>query len=236
MIDTELLSQFLSAYFPQAPQTLPRDLDRYGELLVEWNEKMNLTAITQGREMTVKHFIDSLTPALTGLISPQDKLVDVGTGAGFPGVPLALLYPSLSLTLMDSLGKRVTFLQALTGELSRKADCIHIRAEEAGQNPLYREQFDVATARAVAALPVLCEYCLPLVKVGGVFLAMKGPEIQEELEGAKNAMGTLGGKLEKLFPFTLPDGSGRTIAAIRKISPTKPAYPRNPGRMKKKPL
>ena len=169
MIDRELLTAFLEEHFPDAEgQRLVEGFVRYEELLMEWNGKMNLTAIKDGREITVKQFIDSLTPALTGRIPKNGTFVDVGSGAGFPGVPLTMLYPELGTILVDSLGKRVRFLQELTVALGVTAECVHSRAEELGQTS-YREQCDVVTARAVANLSVLCEYCLPLAKVGGVF-------------------------------------------------------------------
>ena len=193
MIDRELLTAFLEEHFPDAEgQRLVEGFVRYEELLMEWNGKMNLTAIKDGREITVKHFIDSLTPALTGRIPKNGTFVDVGSGAGFPGVPLTMLYPELGTILVDSLGKRVRFLQELTVALGVTAECVHSRAEELGQTS-YREQCDVVTARAVANLSVLCEYCLPLAKVGGVFLAMKGPEVEEELDAAGDALELLGG-------------------------------------------
>ena len=236
MIDRELLTAFLEEHFPDAEgQRLVEGFVRYEELLMEWNGKMNLTAIKDGREITVKHFIDSLTPALTGRIPKNGTFVDVGSGAGFPGVPLTMLYPELGTILVDSLGKRVRFLQELTVALGVTAECVHSRAEELGQTS-YREQCDVVTARAVANLSVLCEYCLPLAKVGGVFLAMKGPEVEEELEAAGNALDLLGGKVGEVYPFTLPDGSRRNIIAIEKITPTPKKYPRDAKKMKNNPL
>ncbi len=236
MIDRELLTAFLEEHFPDAEgQRLVEGFVRYEELLMEWNGKMNLTAIKDGREITVKHFIDSLTPALTGRIPKNGTFVDVGSGAGFPGVPLTMLYPELGTILVDSLGKRVRFLQELTVALGVTAECVHSRAEELGQTS-YREQCDVVTARAVANLSVLCEYCLPLAKVGGVFLAMKGPEVEEELDAAGDALELLGGKVGEVYPFTLPDGSRRNIIAIEKITPTPKKYPRDAKKMKNNPL
>ena len=236
MIDRELLTAFLEEHFPDAEgQRLVEGFVRYEELLMEWNGKMNLTAIKDGREITVKHFIDSLTPALTGRIPKNGTFVDVGSGAGFPGVPLTMLYPELGTILVDSLGKRVRFLQELTVALGVTAECVHSRAEELGQTS-YREQCDVVTARAVANLSVLCEYCLPLAKVGGVFLAMKGPEVEEELDAAGDALELRGGKVGEVYPCTLPDGSRRNIIAIEKITPTPKKYPRDAKKMKNNPL
>ena len=236
MIDRELLTAFLEEHFPDAEgQRLVEGFVRYEELLMEWNGKMNLTAIKDGREITVKHFIDSLTPALTGRIPKNGTFVDVGSGAGFPGVPLTMLYPELGTILVDSLGKRVRFLQELTVALGVTAECVHSRAEELGQTS-YREQCDVVTARAVANLSVLCEYCLPLAKVGGVFLARTGPAGAAELEAAGDALELLGGKVGEVYPFTLPDGSRRNIIAIEKITPTPKKYPRDAKKMKNNPL
>ena len=236
MIDRELLTAFLEEHFPDAEgQRLVEGFVRYEELLMEWNGKMNLTAIKDGREITVKHFIDSLTPALTGRIPKNGTFVDVGSGAGFPGVPLTMLYPELGTILVDSLGKRVRFLQELTVALGVTAECVHSRAEELGQTS-YREQCDVVTARAVANLSVLCEYCLPLAKVGGVFLAMKGPAVAAARDAAGAALALLGGTGGEVYPFTLPDGSRRNIIAIEKITPTPKKYPRDAKKMKNNPL
>ena len=174
----------------------------YFKLLVEWNEKMNLTAITDEHGVAVKHFADSLT-------------LDVGTGAGFPGVVLKIARPDIKLTLLDSLNKRLTFLDTVLNDTGLDAELVHSRAEEGGKNKLYREKFDIAISRAVARLNVLCEYCLPYVKVGGLFVAMKGPNADEELDGAENALKLLGGKVEKVHKFNLPCDEGeRTIIVI----------------------
>ena len=164
------------------------------------------------------------------------KMVDVGTGAGFPGIVAKIYKPDLELTLMEPTGKRVDFLRTVCGELGLQGvEFAKERAEEAARK-VWREVFDVASARAVAALPVLCEYCLPLVKVGGVFIAMKGPDAAAETEASKNALHKLGGKLEEVRAFTLPDGSTRNLVIIRKISQTPTVYPRNGGKIAKKPL
>lgn len=214
-------------------------LATYAELLLSWNEKINLTAITDPAEVAVKHFADSLT-LLPLLPAGAFSLIDVGTGAGFPGVPLAVCRPDASLTLLDSLAKRLTFLEAVCEALRLPARRIHARAEEGGRQAALREQFDVATARAVAALPALCEYCLPFVKVGGVFLAMKGPDGEREAAEAANAVSLLGGRIREIRPVTLPPVNGecaaRRIVVIDKVSPTPAAYPRTGVKIAKAPL
>lgn len=210
--------------------------DRYAVLLTEWNEKINLTAITDAEGIEQKHFLDSVLP-LSILDMPKGSaVIDVGTGAGFPSCPMKIVRPDLHITLLDSLNKRIRFLEMLSGELSLGADCIHGRAEELGRKGEYREKFDIATARAVANLSQLCEYCMPFVKIGGAFAALKGLGGREELETAQNAIKTLGGKVEQCIDYSLPSGDGRTLIVIRKIAPTPEKYPRNKGQMTKKPL
>ena len=202
-------------------------LSRYADMLCEWNEKMNLTNIVDDQGIAIRHFIDSLTLVAHSeeeerKLGRQDlNLIDVGTGAGFPGIPLKVTMPNLNVTLLDSLKKRVGFLDAVCEALQLTGiTTIHSRAEEAAKNKQYREKFDIATARAVAALPTLCEYCLPYVKVGGIFLAMKG-HAEDEIDQAKKAIVTLGGTLEDVHEFLLPGTDmQRTILVIRKIRAT----------------
>ena len=209
-------------------------LDRYAELLVSYNEKVNLTAITSPEGIEDRHFADSLLFAAQPEVS--GRLVDVGTGAGFPGIVAKIYKPDLQLTLMEPTGKRVDFLRYACAELGLTGvEFAKERAEEAARK-IWREQFDVASARAVAALPVLCEYCLPLVKVGGRFIAMKGPEADAEAKAAANALKKLGGQYEETRAFTLPDGSARGLVFCKKISQTPTVYPRNGGKIAKKPL
>ena len=236
MIPITLLQQGAAARGLTLDETALRRFDRYAELLTEWNEKMNLTAITEPEAITVRHFLDSLSLLTAAELPEGASFIDVGTGAGFPAVPLKIARPDLQVTLLDSLQKRLTFLEAVSAELELPMTVVHARAEEGGRQPALREQFQVAAARAVAALPVLCEYCLPYVRVGGCFVAMKGPDCGEELAAAKNAMGQLGGKLESLRELTLEDGSGRTILVIRKLRETPAAYPRAGAKIAKKPL
>ena len=215
-----------------------QQFNRYYELLVEWNEKMNLTAITEPHEVAVKHMIDSLTAYDERLFAGQISVIDVGTGAGFPGLPLKILCPSIRLTLMDSLNKRVNFLQTVVDELGLDGvSCIHARAEEGARNKAYREQFDIAVSRAVARLPVLCEYCLPFVRRGGHFLALKGMQYQEENEEAAKAIKVLGGSETVLRPVKLPGLDDiRAVITITKGMPTPKAYPRKAGTPAKDPL
>ena len=209
-------------------------LDQYAEILVEYNQKVNLTAITDPEGIEDKHFADSLL--LANLPETAGKLVDVGTGAGFPGVVAKIFKPELQLTLMEPTGKRVEFLKYVCAQLGLSGvEFAKERAEEAARK-VWREQFDVATARGVAALPMLSEYCLPLVKVGGVFLAMKGPGAAEELAESGAALKKLGGKGSGVAEFHLPGGDVRNIIRIIKISQTPPVYPRNGGKIAKSPL
>ena len=211
--------------------------DNYKNLLVEWNEKMNLTAITEEQEVATKHFIDSLY----GLkfLKNAKTLIDVGTGAGFPGLPLKIANPSVSLTLLDSLNKRLNFLNAVVDEL-RLSDVttVHSRAEDgASVGTSLRESFDVAVSRAVARFSVLTEYCLPYVKCGGVFLAYKGGDVEDELAESQNAIETLGGEVNGIFKYTIPKTDiTHSIVVIKKIKQTPDKYPRQGGKIQKKPL
>ncbi len=218
------------------PEQLAERFDRYAEMLVEWNEKINLTAITAPDEIVIKHFVDSLLLLKAYDVPKGTSMIDVGTGAGFPSVPVAMVREDIRLTLMDSLNKRIKFLKELSEALGVNARCVHARAEEFGSKPEYREQYDVACARAVAHLRELSEYCLPFVKVGGAFVALKSVGLEQELREAEAAIGILGGKVEKIARFTLPDGAERAIAVIRKIRPAPKKFPRPYGKIKKNPL
>ena len=209
---------------------------RYLELLLEWNEKMNLTAITDPAEVQEKHFLDSLTLLTCCKIKEGAKVIDVGTGAGFPGIPLKILRPDIQLTLLDGLNKRLVFLGEVCSALGMEAERVHKRAEEAGLDKKMRESFDVATARAVAPLNILSEYCLPLVKMKGFFLAMKGPGAQEELGQAEHALDLLGGTDRKIVSLTLPTAGERNIVIVQKKAFTPKNYPRHGGTITKHPL
>jgi len=208
----------------------------YMNLLIEWNEKINLTAITDPEEIILKHFIDSIT--ILKDIPDNSKIVDVGTGAGFPGIPLSIMNPTLKITLVDSLNKRLIFLQEVVDKLQLKnIEIVHARAEEFGQNKKYRESFDISTSRAVANLATLSEYLIPLVKVNGKVVSMKAANAREEINEAKKAIEILGGKIEKIEEFNLPQSDiGRTIIIIRKNKETPNKYPRKPGTPSKEPI
>lgn len=209
----------------------------YFELLVEWNQKMNLTAITELQEVYLKHFYDSITLAFSDTFEPQGKLCDVGSGAGFPSIPLKIVFPDLEITIVDSLNKRITFLSTLVEALELKGVSLyHDRAETFGQNKEYRESFDFVTARAVARLNVLTELCVPLVKKDGYFFALKAAKSDVELVEAKPAIALLGGKLIQAEDVSLPNGDTRHIITIQKKKETPKKYPRKPGLPNKQPL
>lgn len=211
-------------------------LSTYSDMLIERNKVVNLTAITDDEGVAVKHFFDSVYPFK--LYPPKDNatLIDVGTGAGFPSCPLRIFREDIHITLLDSLNKRITFLSELSDSLGLDAECVHGRAEEFGQKEDYREKFDYATARAVGNLALLSEYCLPFVKVGGTFIALKGSNGEEELNEAKNAIKLLGAKTEKVTVYELPNGDKRTLIIIKKVSPTPKKYPRPAAQIKKRSL
>lgn len=210
----------------------------YFQTLVEWNEKMNLTAITEKDEVYLKHFFDSISAAFYFDLSKPLKICDVGAGAGFPSIPLKICFPHLSVSIVDSLNKRISFLEHLAKILKlENVHFYHDRAETFGQNIKHRENYDVVTARAVARMSVLSELCLPLVKPGGFFIAMKAANAKDELTAGKKAISTLGGKLEKIDPFLLPyEESERNIITIKKIKSTPKKYPRKPGTPNKIPI
>lgn len=214
-----------------------RQFMAYLALLLEWNEKMNLTAITEEQEVVRKHFADSLSlcPAIG---ASALTVIDVGTGAGFPGLPLKIARPEIRLTLLDSLQKRIGFLEEVVTRLGlENVACVHSRAEDGGQNPAYREQFDLCVSRAVAALPVLLEYCLPFVKAGGTFVALKGPDAGAEAEESQAALEKLGGRLAEIRDVSIPGTDlAHKLVIIEKTAPTPPQYPRKAGKISKKPL
>lgn len=208
----------------------------YYDMLIDYNTRMNLTAITQEQEVIVKHFCDSLCLLSKYPFEQGVSVVDVGTGAGFPGLPLLIARPDIKLTLLDGLNKRLVFLADVLNNTGLKAEIVHARAEEGGNDKKYRERFQIATSRAVARLNVLSEYCLPYVAKGGVFLAMKGPAATEELQEAQKALKLLGGETENVQEYTLSDQSSRTVITVRKKFSTPTQYPRHNSKIKKQPL
>lgn len=233
----EALRSALGAWELELPDSARGQFRIYTKELLGWNAVMNLTAIVEPEEIALKHFADSLAVLKFAAPPRGAKLADVGCGAGFPGVPLKLARPDLTLTCMDGQNKRVTFLRTLSQRLGTEFACVHARAEEAGRQAAFREAFDLVTARAVADLRTLCEYCLPLVKPGGAFLALKGAEVGEELARAQRAVSLLGGRAEAAVPYALPgSGDGRTLVVLRKIKSTPGVYPRASAKIAKAPL
>ncbi|MBQ5798901.1 MAG: 16S rRNA (guanine(527)-N(7))-methyltransferase RsmG [Clostridia bacterium] len=226
----------LCAPFFTLTDEMCEQLGTYGEMLIEWNEKMNLTAIKEPDEILIKHFYDCLLFLKNVKIPQNARVIDVGTGAGFPGVVLKIARPDIQLTLLDGLNKRITFLNAVLENIGLSATAVHGRAEEFAKKPEYRETYDISCARAVARLNVLTEYCLPFVKSGGQFVSMKGPAAEEELAEAKKAISVLGGEKGGFFAEKLPDESQRCFIKIKKLSQTPTKYPRNSGKITKQPL
>ncbi len=210
--------------------------DIYARLLVEWNEKINLTAITEPDEIVIKHFVDSLTVFSAMNIPEGAKVIDVGTGAGFPGVAMLIARPDLDITLMDSTNKKLNVIRDILENIGLEANVVHKRAEEAGQSKDFREQYDFATARAVSNLRDLSEFCLPFVKVGGTFISMKSAKADEEIEEGKKAISVLGGKIKEKRTFELEEAGERTIILIEKLSSTPGKYPRPSAKMAKNPI
>lgn len=233
----DLLQNYIKDYKITLTENQYEQFQKYFELLVEWNEKMNLTAITDESGVALKHFADSLSLLNFVDIPQNSSLADVGTGAGFPGVVLKIARPDIKLTLIDSLNKRLVFLNEVCSQLGIDAELIHSRAEDGARDEKLRESFDFAVSRAVARMNVLSEYCLPYVKVGGAFCAMKGAQANEEFKESLNAINTLGGKLENKYFFELPENGGeRAIAVVRKVRNTPQKYPRQSGKIKAKAL
>lgn len=215
-----------------------KDFIDYRKYIIEYNKIMDITNITEEEEMYIKHFLDSVLISKSKINLYGKSIIDIGTGGGFPGIPLKIMHPSISLTLMDSLNKRIRFLEDVTTRLNLdNTISIHARAEELARNKKYRESYDIATSRAVANLSTLVEYCLAFVKVGGYFIAMKGPNYQDELDSANNAINTMGGKIEEVIEYELPNNLGsRSLIIVKKIKSTPPKYPRGQGKPKNNPL
>ena len=236
MISREILVNGADAFNLALSEEEIAKINTYSRYLVDYNEKVNLTAITEPDEIAIRHFVDSMAVSSLVKIPTGSAMIDVGSGAGFPGVPLKMIRPDLQLTLLDSLKKRLDFLSELSDKIDISYQLVHMRAETAGIDPAFRARFDIATARAVAQLSVLSEYCLPLLKIGGMMLALKGPDCQDEIQRAKGAITLLGGKLEQTIDYRLPDQSGRTMIVIRKTAKTPAKYPRQRVKLNEKPL
>lgn len=211
-------------------------LNIYGNLLLSRNEQINLTAITDPYDIVIKHFYDCILFFKNIEVKQNAKIIDVGTGAGFPGIVLKIIRPDIELTLLDGLNKRLVFLSEVLENTGLDAKTVHLRAEEGGKKAEFRERFDIASARAVAKYNVLCEYCLPFIKVGGMFVAMKGPAATDELKACENALSLLGAGKPQIFREALPNGDERNFIAAKKISQTPPKYPRIFSKIQKQPL
>lgn len=236
MIDRELLQKEAAAFGVIMDETALERFDRYSAELVRVNAHLNLTAITEPTDVLYKHWLDSLCVLRYAEPKPAAKCIDVGTGAGFPGVALLIARPDLRMTLLDSTRKKLTFIAETLEQLGLTAETLHLRAEEAGQMAAYREQYDLVTARAVANLRELCEYCLPFLKVGGTFAAMKSVRTDEEINEAQSALRVLGGQIDSVQSFVLPHAGERTLIRIKKISQTPPNYPRPSAKIAKQPI
>ena len=238
MNNLEILKAGIEGFNLEASDEKLEKLKKYREILVEWNKVMNLTGIEEEREVFIKHFLDSISAVTNGYINDNVSLIDVGTGAGFPGMPLKICLDNLQLTLLDSLNKRINFLQEVSNTVNLKdVEFIHGRAEDFGKNSDYREQYDVATARAVAGLPILMEFCVPFVKVGGYFVCLKGPNANLELEESKMAMDILGLEFFEKIDIELPNEELKhNILVFKKIKNTPEKYPRKAGKPAKSPI
>lgn len=236
MINTTLLKTEAEKIGINLDDTALTRFDKYAEMIVETNKTLNLTAITEPDEMVYKHFIDSLSLLTVVDVKQGTKVIDVGTGAGFPGVVLLIARPDLKITLMDGTNKRLNFICTVLDEIGLDAEILHSRAELAGKEKAYREQYDLVTARAVANMNTLSEYCLPFAKVGGVFAPMKAAKADEELDSAKGAIKLLGGQVDKICHLDIENCGERCIIVTKKISQTPSKYPRASAQISKKPL
>ena len=236
MLNFPLLERTLAAHGVTLDREALMRLDLYAERLIETNRRFNLTAVTDPDEVTVKHFADSLVLLGKTEFPAGASLLDVGTGAGFPGLALKLARPDLQVAFLDGTRKKLGFISSVLEETGLAGETLHLRAEEAGKLPKYREKFDFVTARAVADMAALSEYCLPFVRVGGLFLAMKSAAAEEEIQNAAGAVRLLGGKTEQNLLFDLVENTPRRIVFVRKISQTPPKYPRASAKIAKSPL
>lgn len=235
-ISKELLKNKAAEFGVNLDERALERFDLYAKLLVEWNEKINLTAITDPEGIVMKHFVDSLSVFSAIEIPEGAKSIDVGTGAGFPGIPMLIARPDLKITLLDSTNKKLNVIRDILEKLELTCEVLHLRAEDAGQSKEYREQYDFATARAVSNLRDLSEYCLPFVKKGGTFISMKSAKAEEEIAEGRNAIKILGGKIKEKKTFGIDEAGERTIILIEKVSTTPPKYPRPSAKIAKNPL
>lgn len=235
-ISKEKLKKLASDFGVNPDEEALERFDIYAKNLAQWNEKINLTSITDPDGIVVKHFADSLSIFKYVEIPDGASVIDVGTGAGFPGLAMLIVRPDIKMTLLDSTAKKLKVIEDILEKLGLEAQILHARAEQAGQDKAFREKFDFATARAVANLRELSEYCLPFVKVGGAFISMKSAKTEEEIDGARMAIGLLAGKIEKVDRFDLADAGERTIIKIKKVSPLSAKYPRPSAKIAKFPL
>lgn len=231
----DIIKTYLEKANLKTDEKICNDFDKYHKLLEEWNQKFNLTRITEKHEVAVKHFIDSIIPE--NLIPENSKVIDIGAGAGFPSIPLKIYRPDLNLTMVDSLNKRITFLNEVVSALNlNSSQALHSRSEDLAHNKEYREQYDIALARAVAPLNTLCEYCLPFVKVNGYFLAYKAFDCDDEIKEAEKAIQILGGRIEKIYEYSTSEEIKRKIIVVKKIENTGAKYPRGKNLPKTAPL
>lgn len=235
-ISKSLLKEKAALYGVSLDEKALERFDIYARLLVEWNEKINLTAITEPDEIVIKHFVDSLSIFSAVDIPVGSRVIDVGTGAGFPGVAMLIARPDLDITLMDSTNKKLNVIRDILENIGLEANVVHKRAEEAGQSKDFRESYDFATARAVSNLRDLSEFCLPFVKVGGTFISMKSAKADEEIEEGKKAISVLGGRIREKKTFNLEAAGERTVILIEKSSSTPAKYPRLSAKMAKNPI
>ncbi len=236
MLNKELFYETIKPFDINVDEEAFNRLDKFAEMLIETNKSFNLTAIKEPDDVTVKHFVDCLAIFKYVDIPENARIIDVGTGAGFPGLVLKLYRPDIQMTFLDSTKKKLGFIENVLNECGVSGEILHMRAEEAAQLSKYRESFDFATARAVAALPVLSEYCLPFVKVGGTFISMKSAESNEEISEGKKAIGILGGNIQEDIVFDLVENVPRRIIKIKKNSQTPTKYPRPSAQISKKPI
>lgn len=234
----DLMKQYAEKFKIHIDEEKLDKFKKYTALIKEWNEKINLTAITDEDDIIKKHFIDSISVLESNVIKNGMKIIDIGTGAGFPGIPLKIILPDSNILLVDSLNKRVNFLNEVIRMLELHGiEAIHGRAEEVAKKPEYREQFNIVVSRAVANMTVLSEYCIPFAKIGGYFIAMKGPSSEDEIEESKPAISILGGKIKNVVETRiLQSDMNHRLVIVEKVKSTMNKYPRNPGQIEKKPL